>query len=138
MRRVSTALILTVAVLWLTGGASAQRRGGDPEAAKVQNPVAAAPASVTAGAKLYGTYCRHCHGVRGLGDGPLAPRAPRPPNLTDGEWEFGSTDGEIFAIIRNGAGPDSEMKPTQPPLSDTDIWHIVNFIRSIGPKAPAE
>lgn len=132
------ALIVGIALVSMTVGAGAQKRGGDPEAAKVKNPVAAAPASVAAGAKLYATYCRHCHGVRGAGDGPMAPRNPRPPNLTDGNWEFGSSDGEIFAVIKHGAGPDSEMKPPQPPLSDTNIWHIVNFIRSIGPKAPAE
>lgn len=136
MRGVSAALILGIALVWLTAGASAQKRGGDPEAAKLKNPVAASPASVATGQKLYSTHCRHCHGVRGLGDGPLAPRNPRPPNLTDGNWEFGSTDGEIFAIIKHGAGPESEMKPT--PLSDTNIWNVVNFIRSIGPKPAAE
>jgi mono/diheme cytochrome c family protein len=138
MRGFSAALILGVALIGLASGASAQKRGGDAEAAKLKNPVAASPASVAAGQKLYATFCRHCHGVRGLGDGPLAPRNPRPPNLTDGNWEFGSTDGEIFAVIKHGAGEDSQMKPSQPPLSDTDIWHVVNFLRSIGPKADSE
>jgi mono/diheme cytochrome c family protein len=135
MRGVATALMIGVAVVGLGVSPAAQKRGGDPEAAKMKNPVAASPASITAGRQLYNRNCRHCHGIRGLGDGPLAPRSPRPPNLTDGQWEFGSSDGEVFTIIANGAGPESEMKGMKGTLSDQEIWHVVNFLRTLGPDA---
>ena len=49
----------------------------------------------------------------------------------------GSTDlrdGEIFAIISNGVGGDSEMKGVRSEMTATDMWSIVNFLRSIGPQ----
>ena len=127
------------AVIIMVTAASAQRRGGDPKAAAVKNPVAATTQSVTTGRALYNKNCRHCHGLKGLGDGPLAPKNPKPSNLTDGTWDHGSTDGEIYAVIWNGApAKDSEMKPMKGTLREMDVWHIVNFIRSIGPKAGPE
>lgn len=115
----------------------AQRRGGDPKAAAAKNPVAATAASIQAGGALYNKNCRHCHGLRGKGDGPLAPRNPRPADLTDAQWDHGSTDGEIFAIIWNGApAQKSEMKGMKGTLSEKNVWDIVNYLRSIGP-APA-
>jgi mono/diheme cytochrome c family protein len=78
--------------------------------------------------------CRQCHGPNGLGDGPLAPKDPSPPNLTDADWIYGSSDGEIFAIISNGVGGNSEMKGHRSEMSVTDMWNIVNYLRSIGPQ----
>ena len=69
------------------------------------------------------------------GDGPLAPKDPRPADLTDAKWDHGSTDGEIFTIIANGVGGKSEMKGLRSELTATDMWNIVNFLRSIGPKS---
>jgi mono/diheme cytochrome c family protein len=112
-----------------------ERNGGDPRAAAVKNPVEATAASITAGRQVYLKNCRHCHGTKGLGDGPLAPRDIRPANLTDDQWDHGSTDGEIFAVIANGLGPDSQMKGAKPALNDTQIWNIVNYLRAIGSPA---
>ena len=66
--------------------------------------------------------------------GPRAVRIHPRPNLTDAEWRHGSTDGDIFTNIRNGIGPDFEMKPNKI-LKDEEIWQIVNYIRSLGPSA---
>src|SRR5919197_1683475 len=106
-RRLATLLMVASVLAWGTLAADAQRRGGNPEAAKVKNPIPATAKSIEAGQKLYQTNCRHCHGAKGLGDGPLAPKDPPPPaNLTDAEWKYGSSDGEIFNTIKNGVGPD--------------------------------
>jgi mono/diheme cytochrome c family protein len=138
MRGITTALILTVAVALATAGVDAQRRGGDPKARAVKNPVAPTAQSITAGRALYGKNCRHCHGLKGLGDGPLAPKNPKPASLIDDEWEHGSSDGEIFAVIWNGApAPESEMKGMKGTLTEKDVWSIVNYLRSIGPKTAA-
>jgi mono/diheme cytochrome c family protein len=115
--------------------ASAQRRGGDPKARAVKNPVAATPASIKTGLGVYGKNCRQCHGLRAKGDGPLAPKNPRPSDLTDATWDHGSSDGEIFAVIWNGApAANSEMKGMKDVLAERDVWHVVNYIRSLGPK----
>lgn len=125
-------------VLLLTGAVGAQRKGGDPKLKALKNPVAATAASINTGRAVYGKQCRHCHGVRGVGDGPLAPKNPRPANLTDATWDYGNSDGEIFTMILNGAPvPNSEMKGMKGTLPEREIWNIVNFIRSIGPKPGA-
>ncbi len=62
------------------------------------------------------------------------PKNPSPANLTDAEWKHGSTDGEIFAVISNGLGGDSEMKGVRSEMTATDRWNIVNYLRSIGPQ----
>ena len=134
-RAVSAVLIVGCALAWTTLAISAQNRGGNPEAAAVKNPVPSSAKSIADGQKVYQTNCRHCHGAKALGDGPLAPTNPSPSNLTDAEWNHGSSDGEIFFLISNGAGPDSEMKPMKTKLSDKDIWNVINYIRSLGPKS---
>jgi mono/diheme cytochrome c family protein len=109
-------------------------KGGNPKAAAVKNPVQPTPKSVAAGQQAYNRACRQCHGPMGHGDGPLAPKNPSPPNLTDAEWIYGSSDGEIYAIIANGVGGDSEMKGHRSEMTANDMWNIVNYIRSIGPE----
>ena len=130
--------VVGLALAVLTTGVDAQRKGGDPKLAARKNPVPSTPASITAGRALYGKNCRHCHGLRGLGDGPLAPKNPKPANLTDDKWDHGTSDGEIFALIWNGAPePKSEMKPMKGTLTEKNVWEIINFVRSIGPKPGA-
>ena len=141
MRWVAGLFILAFAAALSTTVVDAQRRGGDPKLAARKNPSPATPASVTAGRALYNKNCRHCHGLKGLGDGPLAPKNPKPANLTDAKWDHGSSDGELFAIIWNGApAPNSEMKPMKGTLTEKNVWDVVNYIRTLGPKpgAPAK
>lgn len=113
---------------------SAQNPGGSPAARAVKNPVTSTQASVTAGAAAYKKYCAFCHNADATGDGPLAPKDSHPPSLVDDKWNHGSTDGEIFAVIQNGAGPDSKMKGFKGKLTDQDIWHVINYLRSLGSK----
>lgn len=132
------AVLTVVCAVALAAAVSAQRRGSDPKLKAIKNPVAATAASITAGRAVYGKQCRHCHGLRGVGDGPLAPKNPSPANLTDAKWDHGDTDGEIFTLILRGApAPKSEMKGMKGTLTEKDIWNVVNFIRSIGPKPGA-
>ena len=113
---------------------SAQNPGGSPEGKAMKNPVAASPASVSAGSALYAKNCRFCHGTDAKGNGTMAPKDTHPSDLTDEKWDRGQTDGEIFLVIRDGAGPDMKMKGLKGRLSDTDIWNVVNYLRSVGPK----
>ena len=69
MRGVWTLLIVGCALLFLSAAVAAQKRGGDPKLAALKNPVPANAAAVTAGRNLYAKNCRHCHGLRGKGDG---------------------------------------------------------------------
>lgn len=101
-------------------------------AAKLKNPVAANAASVATGQQLYQKYCRFCHGATGRGDSPSAPKDMKPSNLADTTWDRGSSDGEIFVVIQEGAGPEFKMKGLKGKLGDQDTWHLVNYVRSLG------
>jgi mono/diheme cytochrome c family protein len=113
-------------------GGTAPRRGGNPEAAKIKNPVPATPESVTAGKRAYGQLCANCHGPSGMGDGSNG-GLDQPSDLTAGVWDFGSTDGEIFTVIRDGLS-GKDMGGYAERLKEADIWNVVNFIRTLAQK----
>ena len=131
MRRVTTALISVLVCAWVAV-AIAQNPGGSEAGKKMKNPVPATPESVAAGKALFQKSCRFCHGAEGKGNGPMAPEGTHPSDLTDAKWDRGSTDGEIFLVIREGAGPKFDMKGFKSKLSETDTWNIVNYVRSLG------
>ena len=132
---VAAIVVASLALVSTTVSVLAQAtKGGNPKAAAVKNPVPSSPNSINKGRQAFMKACRHCHGPKGLGDGPLAPKNPSPADLTDAEWKYGSTDGEIFAIISSGVGGDSEMKGHRSEMTATDMWNIVNYLRSIGPQ----
>ena len=106
---------------------------GSPEAAKVKNPVAASPDSVAAGKQIFSRNCATCHGINAEG-GPGNDLIPPAPDLTDDKWDHGSTDGEIFDVIKNGVAPDFNMIPWKDKLKDPDVWNVVNYLRSIAKK----
>ena len=129
------AFVLAAAMLFAVT-AHATSRATAP-AATIKNPVPATAASVTAGAAAFKKYCSFCHGADAKGDGPLAPKDSHPPDLTDATWVHGPTDGEIFTLIANGAGSDSKMIAFKGKMPDQDVWHIINYLRSLGPKGAA-
>jgi len=137
VRRISSTFTLGLGCLAFAlaaVGAAGQTPGGDPAAKKLKNPVPATAESLTAGQQIYQKYCRFCHGADAKGNGPMAPKGTHPPDLTDAEWTYGSTDGEIFAVLRDGAGPKQEMKPFKGKLSDQDMWNVVNYLRTLTTK----
>jgi mono/diheme cytochrome c family protein len=137
MRRLRTAVIAPstfALVALLAFPLSAQNPGGSPEGKKLKNPVASSPESIKAGQALFQKNCRFCHNADAKGNGPMAPEGTHPSNLTDDKWDRGSTDGEIFMVIRDGAGPKFEMKGFKSKMSETDIWNVVNYLRSLQAK----
>jgi mono/diheme cytochrome c family protein len=137
MRRVSTILIPALAagcVALMAVAAGAQNPGGSADAKKMKNPVASSPESIAAGKALFQKNCRFCHGADAKGNGPMAPEGTHPPNLTDDKWDRGSSDGEIFAVIRDGAGPKFDMKGYKSKMTEQEMWNVVNYIRSLAAK----
>jgi cbb3-type cytochrome c oxidase subunit III len=124
--------------MWLSGYTAAQEKEHRPnrEAQKLKNPLPADAESVEAGKKLYQRHCASCHGPKAKGDGGLALSGGTPSDLTDDTWDYGSSDGEIFVVIRDGVSTD--MLAYKDKLDEKQIWQVVNFIRSLGPKPKEE
>ena len=111
---------------------------GDPEAAKMKNPVEATPDSIAAGKKTFATVCASCHGNEGKGGIVLSviedKGGTQPPDLTDAKWDHGSSDGEIFTVVKKGVAPDFFMQPFDGRIPDNEIWNMVNYIKSLSPR----
>lgn len=94
---------------------------------KLVNPVAATPASIENGNRLFQTYCAPCHGAAAKGDGAVAPKFIPPPDLTLEAFRR-RPDGFIYETIKNG-GP---IMPGQgEALLPLERWEIINYLRKL-------
>ena len=118
-------VVIGFGVVCLTASVIARQTtsSGDPEAAKIKNPVAATPESITAGKKTFQTLVRRLP-RQGRERRASSSRSSRisggnqPPDLTDEKWDHGSSDGEIFTIVKKGVPPDFFMAPWDGRVSD--------------------
>jgi mono/diheme cytochrome c family protein len=135
---ISSLTAFPVLALVLLGPVVSTQEARNPGAAALKNPVAATPESIAAGKKAYDSNCASCHGNMAQG----AERAgivisiiqeqggKQAPDLTDDRWDHGSTDGEIYTVIKKGV-PPTMMAGWDGRISDTEIWSIVNYIRAL-------
>jgi cbb3-type cytochrome c oxidase subunit III len=134
-RRLALAVsIFMITCAWFVVQAQTPKRNS--EAQKLKNPVPGDAESIEAGRLLYKRHCASCHGPNAKGDGGMALSGGTPSDLTDEAWDYGSTDGEIFTAIREGVSAD--MLAYKEKLNDKQIWQVINYLRSLGPKAKTE
>ena len=111
------------------------------EAATLTNPVASTPESIAAGKKAYDVNCAACHGNMAQGAVKAGisisiieeSGGKQPSDLTDDTWDHGSSDGDIYTIIKKGL-PPTMMAGWDGRITDNEIWSIVNYIRTLAPK----
>jgi len=116
-----------------------------PKKQELPKEVAASPESIKRGKEMYEAIeCNKCHGAEGRADGPSRAELKdewgfpiRPANLTK-RWNFRGGGGRAEIAMRLATGVlgtpmpsfvDSVEKPD-------DIWHLANYIASLGPDAP--
>lgn len=100
------------------------------DAQKLKNPVANTKKSIAQGRVTFMQNCTMCHGENGKAEGSLVADAT---DLTSPQlYKSGTSEGEIFHSIRDGAGDQMPAFKSQLD-SETDIWNLVNFIRSLWP-----
>ena len=99
---------------------------------KLKSPVPYTAKSIKRGKMWYTRECTSCHGPNGKA---LIDIIADATDLTNTKmWYSGSTEGEIFRSIRDGAGV--AMPPYKSKIrKEEDLWHLVNFVRSLWPKA---
>lgn len=103
-----------------------------PEEAARKNPVEATATSVSQGRQTYRTQCAMCHGEGGDGKGDLAEVMElKLLDYRDPKSLEKFTDGELFYILKKGKG---KMPGQEGRMSDRQMWHLVNFIRSLARK----
>ena len=100
--------------------------GGD---IRERNPIAPTAESIAAGKALYAANCESCHGATGAGDGPAgAALVPPPADLITHVPLH--PDRVLFGFVRDGI-PDTGMAGTGDLLSDDEIWHVINYMRTL-------
>ena len=102
----------------------------DPEGAgrNLKNPLLPRTEAVLgAGQKTFNTYCFVCHGTKGLGDGPIVPKFPKPPSLQS-EKVRGWSDGRIYHVITMG---QNLMPSYASQVSAEERWAAIHYIRAL-------
>ncbi|MCB0552694.1 MAG: cytochrome c [Phaeodactylibacter sp.] len=127
--------ILIPAILLGLGFMLASFQGGSdwpvPEKyQKMKNPVATSKASVDQGAALWKLHCKSCHGKDGLGDGPKAAQLDTPAGDFSTKAFQKQTDGALFYKTLEGRDDMPSFKKKIP--DQEDLWHLVNFMRTMG------
>ncbi len=93
-----------------------------------ENPIEYNIASLKRGRILFENHCALCHGEDGMGYTDYLDFLPVPPaDLTTGVFRYGTRDGDLFKVIRNGT--ENGMEAFNDKLSADDIWYTVNYIR---------
>jgi mono/diheme cytochrome c family protein len=98
----------------------------------LKNPLDSTEAIVAAGKVLYNTYCDHCHGASGKGDGKVAEfegqvKYAGIANLTSDALKPIS-EGHIFHVITQGKGL---MWPHGSQISPEDRWKIAKYVKTL-------
>jgi cytochrome c oxidase cbb3-type subunit III len=98
-----------------------------------EGPLPYTAKSIARGRQFYLTHCVDCHDQDGKGLNRRDFNSTAPADLTDPEaWLHGTSPEAIFNSIANGTKQD--MPPYKTKLQDEQIWHIVNFVRSLWPE----
>lgn len=96
-----------------------------------RNPFPPDAESIAEGQHLYDENCVPCHGPTGRGDGPLAAELDPPPaDLT--MHTIHNPDEYLFDTIYNGK-PDTAMPAFGNRLGRDNVWHLINYLRSLPP-----
>ncbi|MBI4211238.1 MAG: cytochrome c [Deltaproteobacteria bacterium] len=100
---------------------------GDLAGKMLKNPLPRTRKTMERGKKMFNTYCAVCHGPRGLGDGSIVPKFPRPPMLSS-EKVRAWADGQIYHTITMG---QNLMPSYASQVEPEDRWAIVHYVRAI-------
>jgi cytochrome c oxidase cbb3-type subunit 3 len=84
--------------------------------------VAQDPQAIKMGQRIYLNYCAQCHGSDAQG-------APKFPNLTDAEWQFGGAPEQIKTTIMYGR--QAAMPPWGAVLGDDGVEAMANYVISL-------
>lgn len=133
--------------IWLALSATLTAGMGDAQS-NSNAPTALQHTTATNGKQMYISYCASCHGVSGMGDGPVAPSLKMPPtDLTllskNNHGKF--PDAHIFAVLQSGTtipshgtaempvwGPIlGKLEKANPDMKKLRISNLTEYLKSI-------
>jgi putative copper resistance protein D len=85
--------------------------------------------SIAEGLRRVEDNCTPCHGVSGLGNGPMAKTLPRQPADFSAPHTALHTGGDLYWWVTHGILP-SGMPAFGEILSDDERWNVINFLRA--------
>jgi mono/diheme cytochrome c family protein len=129
---VEVKVVLAICAMVLMALADAPAKLTHDDAQKLKSPVAYSKKSIDRGRATFLQNCTSCHGEDGKAEGSLIAAAT--DLTTPSLYKSGTSEGEIFRSIRDGAGDQMPAFKSQL-ASETDIWNLVNFIRSLWPES---
>ncbi len=98
---------------------------------KLKNPIPYSKKSIADGRLTFVQNCTGCHGNDGKAQVDVIANAT---DLTSPKmYKSGTSEGEIFRSIRDGAG--ETMPPFRTQLSETEMWNLVNYVRNLWPQS---
>ncbi|MFL2554466.1 MAG: c-type cytochrome [Candidatus Rariloculaceae bacterium] len=101
-------------------------------AATLENPIPMTAESVETGQYLFELNCVVCHGVEGVGDGPVGLLLAVVPVDINLPYTQDQTDGQLFYTLTRGR---VTMPYYRDALSREERWHVINYIRAeFGPE----
>ena len=95
---------------------------------ELRNPFPPTAESVAIGEPIYFDVCASCHGDTGLGDGPVGSSLPKEPANLIIHVPLHS-DTIIYEFVRDGIS-NAGMPGQEGVLSESEMWHLVNYIRA--------
>jgi mono/diheme cytochrome c family protein len=138
LRLVAVVGLLMVGVIVQSPGTQGPGKDGprkDTEkGGAAKGPLAYTTKSIARGKQFYLIHCVECHDQDGKGLGRRDFNGTPPADLTNpDEWLHGTSADAIFSSVREGTKGD--MPAYKDKLQDEQIWHVVNFIRSLWPES---
>ncbi len=125
-----TILLVLSSLTYRTVGRAEDSKLSAADAKKLKNPVPFTKKSITQGRNVFIRNCTGCHGMDGKSMVDVVADAT---DLTEPKsYRNGSSDGEIYRSIRDGAGASMPTFKSQI-AQDEDLWHLVNYIHSLWP-----
>jgi cytochrome c oxidase cbb3-type subunit 3 len=106
-----------------------------PLRAQDKNPFAGDPQAAKIGESQFRANCAFCHGLGARGGG-------RGPDLTRAQKRHGSADADLYRTINEGvpgtAMPQNGATQQGVGMTETEIWQVITYIRSVEKKAPLQ
>src|SRR2546426_7131191 len=116
-----------------------------PKKQELPKEVASSESSIKRGKEMYEAIeCNKCHGAEGRADGPSRPELKdewghpiAPANLTK-RWTFRGGASRVDVATRLATGVLGTPMPTfiDSVEKPEDIWHLTNYVLSLGPESP--